>query len=199
MSNNKYTISEDYNTFLWLPARTASTTLSWIFTHFNFYTGRFEDEKFVREDNVIHHFGHVLLYPPNHRNMTFLYSTRHPYDRALSFYNAFGINRPDNQGFKWYFENFLMKEYSLYFQSLKIREDRIPDYFIRAEKMYEDLLKIPFIKNSKLHKCGLLEDMCKRKLNSSDPNESENFLTPEIKDTIYKTFKKQFDLFGYSK
>lgn len=202
MSNNKYTISEDYNSFLWLPARTASTTVSWIFTHFNFYTGRFENNEFIKEENLIHHFGHILLLPPNNHNMIFISSTRHPYDRALSFYKAFGVQRTENisskEGFEWYFKNFIMKEGSLFLQGLKLTEDRLPDYFIRAEFMYEDLLKIPFVRNSKLNQCGILEDMCQRRLNNSEPRELETYLTPEIKETIYKTFKKQFELLGYS-
>jgi hypothetical protein len=205
MLNNKYTISEDYNSFLWLPAKTASTTIGWIFTHFNFYSCRFDRENniFVKEDNVIHHFGHTLLLPPNHHNMIFISSTRHPYDRVLSFYKAFGIQRTDNisskEGFKWYFENHIMNEGSLFLQSKKMTEDRIPDYFIRAENMYEDFLKIPFVQNSKLNHSGILEEMCQKKLNNSQKLELETYLTSEIKDIIYQSFKKEFDLLGYSK
>lgn len=200
--NNKYTISEDYNSFLWLPAKTASTTIGWIFTHFNFYTGRFENDKFLKEDNVIHHFGHILLLPPNNHNMIFICSTRHPYDRALSFYKSFGVQRTEGisskEGFEWYFENFLMEEHSLFLQSVKSTEGRMPDYFIRAENMYEDLIDIPFVKNSKLNKCEILKDMCDRKLNNSEPRELETYLTPKIKEKIYTRFKKHFELLGYS-
>lgn len=202
MSNNKYTISEDYNSFLWLPAKTASTTLGWIFTHFNFYSGRYESGNFIKEDNVIHHFGHILLLPPKNQDMIFICSTRHPYDRALSFYKSFGVQRtggfPTKEGFEWYFRNFIMEEHSLYLQSLKMIGNRMPDYFIRAENMYEDLIKIPFVKNSKLNNCGILIDMCNKKLNNTESTELETYLTSEIKEKIYTRFKKHFDLFGYS-
>ena len=202
MSNNKYTISEDYNSFLWLPAKTASTTLGWVFTHFNFYTGNFKNGNFVKEDNVIHHFGHILLLPPKNRDMIFVCSTRHPYDRALSFYKSFGIPRtggvPSKEGFEWYFKNFIMEEHSLFLQSVKTTEDRMPDYFVRAENMYEDLIEIPFVRNSKLNKCDILKDMCERKLNNSEPLELGIYMTDEIKEIIYTRFKKHFDVLGYS-
>jgi hypothetical protein len=77
---------------------------------------------------------------------------------------------------------------------------RVPDFVLRAENLYEDYLKIPFILNSKLYECGILEDICNRKINKgSGTLDIEKYLTSSVKEKIYKMFQSHFELFGYQK
>jgi hypothetical protein len=65
--------------------------------------------------------------------------------------------------------------------------------------MYEDYLKIPFIKNSKLVSCGILEEMCEKKINDHLSYDSSDYYTEEIKEKVYSFMKIEFESFGYSK
>ena len=79
-------------------------------------------------------------------------------------------------------------------------DERVPDYILRSENLYQDYLKIPFIVDSKLNKCGILEDICNRKINKgSGTLDIENYLTSSVKEKIYKMFQSHFELFGYQK
>jgi hypothetical protein len=79
-------------------------------------------------------------------------------------------------------------------------ESRVPDFVLRAENLYEDYLKIPFILDSKLYKCGILEDICNRKINKGlGTLNIEKYLTSSVEEKIYKMFQSHFDLFGYEK
>jgi hypothetical protein len=86
------------------------------------------------------------------------------------------------------------------FDDINKFNERTPDFLIRTETIYDDLLKIPFIKNSKLNQCGILEEMCRKKINSSfESEEDEKLLSLEIKTKIYSFFKPHFEIFNYSK
>jgi hypothetical protein len=78
--------------------------------------------------------------------------------------------------------------------------DRNPDYLIRTENLYEDIIKIPFIGNSDLNSSGVLKNFCDIKINKSynqlDPDE---YLTPNIKEIIHTLSSDHFDLFGYER
>jgi len=75
-----------------------------------------------------------------------------------------------------------------------------PDYLIRTENLYEDLIKIPFISESELNTSGILKTFCLKKMNMSfNQLNHEEYLTPRIKETIYEIFSEQFELFGYQK
>jgi hypothetical protein len=127
---------------------------------------------------------------------------RHPYERVLSYYkstlphiyNDFTI-----EGFNHFLNQSVFCEKSL-FDDIHKFNGRIPDILIKTETIYDDLLKIPFIKNSKLYECGILEEMCKKKVNPSFESERDEYLlSPDIKEKIYNFFKPQFEIFGYSK
>jgi hypothetical protein len=76
----------------------------------------------------------------------------------------------------------------------------MPDYIIKTENLYEDLIKIPFIKESDLNNSGVLKNFCNKKINeSSNKLNPEEYLTPHIKEIIYNISSDHFDLFGYEK
>ncbi len=198
-----HVFSNTNNSFVWFPIKTASTLASWIFAHFDFGLYFYVDEisEFKKITNDLSHFGHSLSLHPNHENMSFICTMRHPYNRVLSLYKSTVSPFSDNLSSE-NFDKFI--DYSFYkrnlFRDNNVFSDRKPNFIIRSESFYEDILKIPFIKNSKLHQCGILEEMCSKEINKSFDLENENeFLTHEIKNKIYKFFEPHFELFGYEK
>ena len=77
---------------------------------------------------------------------------------------------------------------------------KIPRYFLKMENLYEDYLKIPFVRESKLNQCGLLYDLCNMKINRSKNYVSTtDFFTMDMVDYLYDNFRNLFDIDGYEK
>jgi hypothetical protein len=207
-----FTISFPHNSFLWLPSKTASTTLSWILYHFDFENYNLVNEELsefvVREDRP--HFGHEFYLPPNHREMSFIVSTRHPYDRIFSFFKMnYSVNHnsiigsPMGKPKKEFFEEFVNKIVSdvpvaNFMGTTPKFSERLPDYIVKSENLYTDLLKIPFIRNSDLNKYGFLEKMCKKRLNKNIELDKNFYFDKNTKQKIYNFMKKDFEIYGYN-
>lgn len=147
------------------------------------------------------HLGHDLHFPQNHENMIFICTMRHPYHRVVSMYKMSKAKsfKPTKEEFQKEFHKILLEKNSHIFKSSNIFNERRPDYIIRTENILEDLIKIPFIKNSKLYQCGILEEMVEKKLNISFPLEIDDVLTQENKDEIYSLFQDQFEIGEYQR
>jgi uncharacterized protein (DUF927 family) len=78
---------------------------------------------------------------------------------------------------------------------------KIPKYFLRMEYLYYDYTQIPFIRNSKLNKSGLLYELCNKKIHSKkqEVKSLSEYYTEDMADYLYKTIKPYFDLVGYDK
>ena len=89
---------------------------------------------------------------------------------------------------------------SLLFKFSSSLNDRSPDYLIRTENLYEDILKLPFIRDSDLNSSGILKNFCDKKINQSyNQLNPEEYLTPRIKEIIHSLSSDHFDLFGYER
>ena len=199
---NNFTISKKNNSYVWLPVKTASSTLSWILGHFDFSRSFIDGNNNVIMENDILHFGHSTVHPPNSENLTFICSMRNPYDRFFSFFKMttkFSQKLITKENFDIFFEEEMSKKSSLLQQSANIFEKRKPDFLIRSENFYEDLVKIPFIGNSKLNNCGILEEMCQKKIWKTVELNIDDFISTEQKQQIYILFKEHFEIGGYSK
>jgi hypothetical protein len=202
------TLSLEHNSILWLPMRTASTHASWVFAHFDFMSYLTNEENELKIDIISDkiHFGHELGLPPSHSSMSLISTARNPYERVFSFFNRQFVGR-DIKPTQGEFEKFIQdlienKTHFIKFfnKPLECLAKRVPDYIIRRENMYEDYLKIPFVKDSKLVSCGILEEMCNRRLNDNVVSyTSSDFYTDQIKEQVYSFIKIEFDSFGYSK
>lgn len=201
-------LSLNHKAFLWLPPKTATHTVSWIFGHFDFNSFFWNDNNFVsvREDFV--HFSHEYNYPPNHQDLSFICTFRNPYERIFSFFKMrnnktmkFQVDEftnPTKDEFKNFFDKELKKEnFEARFKpKFHVRK---PDYLIRTETFYEDLLAIPFIKNSKLYECGILQEMCEKKINKTFTSNFDEYMDNEMKDWIYTNYKDEFELGNYKR
>lgn len=198
----RLTISKKYNSFVWLPSKTGSNTLSWILSFFEFDMFKIIDGKLILSYEGLTHFGHETHLPPEHEKLTFICSLRNPYERFFSFFKLSCRNRPElltEENFRKFLDYEFYNVNSTIHKSKNIFESRIPDYLVRTENLYSDLIKIPFIRESKLHKSGILEDMCNMKKNKGLDLNSDEYLPNEYRELIYKEYQKHFILGGYSK
>ena len=202
MKIQTYTISEKHKTFVWLPAKCASNLLSWVLAYFEFSSVAMNTET-----NQIHnirlnqssHFSHCTILPPNHEELLFICAVRHPYHRVLSLYQCIAKN-PSVEDFEKFVDERIFVHNSPWFKFSLSFKDRSPDYLIRTENLCEDILKIPFIKNSDLNSSGVLKNFCERKINKSYHQlNPEEYLTPDIKEIIHNLSSDHFDLFGYER
>ena len=206
--NYPCTISLKHNSILWLPMRTASTHASWVFAHFDFiaYLTNETNDLIIDLASDKIHFGHELGLPPDHNSMSLISTARNPYERVFSYFNRqfLGRNLKPTQGeFEKFIEDLIENKTNFikfFNKPIFSLSERIPDYIIRKENMFEDYLKIPFIRYSKLVSCGILEEMCERKINDNIISyNSSDFYTDQIKEKLYSFMKVEFDSFGYSK
>lgn len=203
MHSLTYSYSENHNSFIWTPMKTASSHVSYVFSHFDFIT----ITKNLTTGTIMCHsadninFGHSLQFPPDHLNMTFICSMRHPYYRVFSLFSRRFIEpkNPEVIDLETFFHERIETDVE-FTRTVNMFDSRVPDYILRAESLYEDYLKIPFVVESKLNKCGILEDICNRKINKGlNTLNPADYLTPSVKDKIYKMFQSHFELFGYEK
>lgn len=206
----KFTIAPQHNSFLWFPPKSSSTLLSWIFTYFDFrpYCINPLTNELEFDPPIQTHFGHVFNYPPQYEKMNFIVSLRNPYERIFSFfkmtkYSYWSIMKnqpvPTFEDFeRFFYQDFLGNEIQKE-RIVPIFDKKLPDHVIRKENILEDLLKIDFVRNSKINQLGILEDMCSRVINNSPNLPIENYLTDEIKEKIYETFRIEFEIGGYKK
>ena len=202
MKIQTYTISEKHKTFVWLPAKCASNLLSWVLAYFEFSSVAMNTET-----NQIHnirlnqssHFSHCTILPPNHEELLFICAVRHPYHRVLSLYQCIAKN-PSVEDFEKFVDERIFVHNSPWFKFSLSFKDRSPNYLIRTENLYEDILKIPFIRDSDLNTSGILKNFCDKKINQSyNQLNPEEYLTPRIKEIIYNLSSDHFDLFGYER
>ena len=192
-------ISEVHKCFLWLPPKTSTTHATHVLNHFDFYNLECDYTKqiiYQKRDYVSHN--HVQELFLGHERYDLISTTRNPYSRVVSMFEYF---RPkDREGKK--FETF--QEYVYEYKKMPIKpyfDKRVPDYFIRQENLYEDYIKIPFIRDSKLNTCGILEELCSRKMNEGPPKFKtyKEYYNQELADIIYLNYKEYFDHINYDK
>lgn len=201
MKIETYTISENHNAFVWLPPKCATNFISWVLAYFEFSSVAMDTET-----NQIHrimpnqstHFGHSTILPPNHEELLFICAIRHPYHRILSMYQS-QAKDPSVGDFEKFIDERIIKN-NLLFKFSSTFNDRNPDYLIRTENLYEDIIKIPFIRDSDLNSSGILKNFCDKKINKSyNQLDPEEYLRPHIKEIIHNISSDHFDLFGYEK
>lgn len=200
-----YTISEKHKTFVWLPPKCATNLISWVLGYFEFSSVVMDTET-----NQIHkiipnqttHFGHNTIFPPNHDELLFICAIRNPYYRALSLYQyQSDAKNLSVDNFEKFIDERIVKNTILpIFKFSSFFKDRMPNYLIRTENLYDDIIKIPFIRDSDLTSSGVLKNFCDKKINKSyNQLNPDEYLTPHIKEIIYNISSDHFDLFGYER
>lgn len=204
--NHKYNItySEKEKMILFLPGKTGSMHASFMFNHFDFTTSLFESdtEKLIFDNGLVMHHHHLETVK-KFEEYSIICTARNPYARIISYYHHYlqgtKIEGRDSESFKEYFAKRvtgggMFKENGFYF-------NKMPQYFLRLETLYNDYIQIPFISNSKLNKSGILYELCNKKLHSNKQSykPNETYYTEDMADYVYTSLKEYFDHLGYEK
>ena len=205
------TYSEKEKMILLLPMKTGTIHATFIFQHFDFITEHYElktNKVLDKLDSVIHH--HCMNIPQRYEDYSIICTARNTYSRLVSAYNnsriITEINKPSDENFK---NHFLKKKIDTGYQSDNgfpygrdsFLYNETPKYFLRVESLYHDYIQIPFIRNSKLNKSGVLYELCNRKIHTTPTKRKplKEYYTQDMADFVYDKFKSYFDLLGYDK
>ena len=196
-------ISEKYNSFIWIPDKTATSLAVNILKNFGFTSYSIVDDKVGKEigkNNLVQQ--HMLKFFDGHEKYKFISTMRNPYTRYVS---KFKFTRNPNKeivDLKFEFQEFLESEFQRR-DSLNIRNYNIrtPDNIIRVENLLEDYQKIDYIRNSEFNKSGELKSLIDLNINKNigDWVNWKDFYNNASADLVYYNNSNLFDLFGYDK
>jgi hypothetical protein len=203
MERSAFTHSNIHKSILWTPPKTGSAHATFIFTHFDFVTEYFDEESEINNTRIVsqilHH--HNCGITERLKGYDVISTTRNPYARLLSgFFYTTKLEKTELnvQNFRKFFVTQI--DYPTILSHGYYGYPQIPKHFIRLENLYEDYIKIPFVRDSKLNQCGLLYDLCNKKINDSKKSAStKDFFTMDMVDYLYSNFRNLFDIDGYEK
>ena len=214
MNNSKIpqeiTYSDKEKMILLLPMKTGTIHATFMFNHFDFITETYDfktNEVLKKLDSVLHH--HCMNIPQRYEDYSIICTARNPYSRLVSDYNnsknTAESNKLSYKNFRIYFSKIIDNGYQsangFPYGKDSFLYNEIPKYFLRVESLYHDYIQIPFIRNSKLNKSGLLYELCNKKIHKT-PTEKKilkEYYTEDMADFVYNKFKTYFDLLGYDK
>lgn len=202
LTYSQYNLSFSEKLVLWTPPKTASTFLIFIFHHFDFYTVK-SDPNFnsiLEKNQNLKHIHDCEI--PGSKNYKIICSIRNPFDMILSGY-YYNLDTESKTTEDYSFEEYYLGEknkwdHGMWYDCLKKCEKRLPDYFVRKESIYDDLIKIDYVRNHLLNTSGLLKQLCNKKMNvgKSRPK-GVKVMTEDIANSIYSQYKLFFDFGGY--
>ena len=203
--NSSINLSQKHKTILWLWKKCGTSHMAKIMNKYDFKYYRIEDDNLILlQDHVVQkHYCNLL---PGHENYKILAAVRNPYSRFFSEYTffrskeEFSLNEINKEKFRTFIYQITISTEILSNECVDFSQ-RIPDYSVRLENLYEDYSKIPFIVESEYYKSGELKKDISIKVNVSneDDNLWRKFYTQEIADIIYYRMPRYFELFGYDK
>lgn len=187
--------------FAWTPPKTASHSATTILPKlgFEFYI---EDGKYLKPTSAQIH-NHDCILCNGHEDYYFITTMRNPYTMMVPLFTT------TVESEKWTLDNFEMflnryfygkEQPEMYFPCYNY-SIRIPDYIIKVESMYEDYLKLPFVKQTNYYVSGELEKDCSVKQNSSDYTNLnwKSLYNQNIADMVYYNYAHIFEIGGYDK
>jgi len=195
-------ISDKYKCFTWTAQRTGSTHFTDILNRLGFQSAYFKEGKLIKYRNSVWH-NHFCRFFENHFDYTFLISIRNPYSMIIS--QAGGgrkeFSSEDQKLVHSRIENLMQNPLDVG-GCCQCFHTRKPDYAVRLEHLYEDWIKIPFVKNHELNLSGKLEELTKIQLNSGvigNPNYWKKYYNQSMADLVYYNHPDTFEFFGYDR
>ncbi len=198
MGWENYIYSKTFDFYLILPMKSGTITASWIFTYFDFQTYTRKLDTNTEFANPAISTVHSFYLPPEVSDHKIIMTARNPYDRFLSrfLFTWTKETQPTPEDFNEHITTSIEKLNPMYI----IPDGINPTYIIHLETLYEDYMKIPFVKESNLNKSGVLNEILEKRINENRFKvDKEKFLTERNKELIYGFMKNQFQLFGYEK
>lgn len=198
-------LSQKHKIILWLWKKCGTSHMTKIMNKYDFkcYRTNGGSLKLFKNYIVLRH--HCNLFH-GHEDYKILSAVRNPYTRFFSDFTYkkrpedFIYNEINKENFRFFI--YQSTVYSDIFSNECVDfSQRVPDYPVRLENLYEDYSKIPFIVESEYYKSGELKKATTKKVNVSNEDENlwKEFYTQETADMVYYRMPRYFDLFGYDK
>jgi hypothetical protein len=186
--------------FVWTPPRTASITSHNILNKLNFRVFKFDGQNLINDPKTRPHNHSTNLFL-GHENFSLITTVRNPYTLMVSKFKFWNPNSDTSvKEFSSFLETwFYNRTDELTYLSCYDYSQRVPDYLIRTESMFEDYLKIPFVINTEYYKSGELLNDCNKKINVSEHSELDwkTFYNQNTADMVFYNFVHVFELCGY--
>jgi hypothetical protein len=195
-NNYGLNISEEHKTFLWLWAKTGTSHLKQNMKYFGFNFYMFDGGKrsFLSKGITQQHTCQLF---EGHHDYKMLATARNPYSRYVSFYIMAKKDEATIENFDDFLETQIFHHTN--FDCVTFH-DRIPDYFVRVENLFEDYSKIPFVVKSDYYKSGLLEEFCNKKINKSKFEvDWKDYYNQSMADLVFYNTQNYFEILGYDK
>lgn len=206
-SNTSFNVSQKHMVILWLWQKCGTSHMIKIMNKYDFKYYKIRGDSLILLKNHVVQKHYCNLFH-GHENYKILAAVRNPYSRFFSEYTStrFGLredficNETNKEKFRLFIYQRTVYSHSISNNCVDFSE-RIPDYPVRLENLYEDYSKIPFIVESEYYKSGELKKETTKKINVSNNDENlwRKFYTQEIADIIYYRMPRYFELFGYDK
>jgi hypothetical protein len=197
-------ISRKHKFFSWTNRRTGSTHFTFMLERFNFESADLDLETMKLsnfQDNVRHN--HTCFLFENHWDYKFITSVRNPYSMMISQAGIMSDKSSSDKKelVRERIENLIQYPHN-HDGCCNCFHERQPDYIIRLEHLYEDWLKVPFVKSDELHFPGQLKKQTEIVMNNQ-PNTKghywKDFYDQSLADTVYYSQPYTFELFGYDR
>ena len=191
----KINISEKEKFFLWLWDKTGTSLSKKILSNFDFHFYGFKNgQKEIISSEITQY--HICKLFPGHKDYQMLATVRNPYTRVFSSYCQ-GYRPRVGREFENFVQGILLSERNF---ECSLFNERVPNYFVRVENVFEDYSKIPFIRKSSLYQSGALFEICSSKVNpSKHALDWRDFYDKSLADLVYYGNQSYFELFGYDK
>jgi hypothetical protein len=196
MADKIFNIIQKEKCLVWLPAKTASTHAFSVLKNFGLKAHILGVNKILNVKNPVEDLHtHSCELFPGHENYLLISTARNPYSMFVSYFKFIGAEK-QNFGFYDYLYDSILER-----QNNKTKfEERVPEYFIRQEHIFEDYSKIPFIQNSEFYKSGKLKKLCEKKINHYKIEyDFRDYYDEMSADLVYYNNSKYFELLGYDK
>ncbi len=203
--NSTINLSQKHKIILWLWKKCGTSHMTKIMNKFDFKYYRIDGDslKLLNNNVVQKHYCNLFH---GHEEYKILSAVRNPYTRFFSDFTFkrrpedFIYNEINKENFRLFIYQSIVYSDIISNECVDFSQ-RVPDYPVRLENLYEDYSKIPFIVESEYYKSGELKKATAQKVNVSNENENlwKQFYTQETADIVYYRMPRYFDLFGYDK
>jgi hypothetical protein len=196
MSHKIFNIIQKEKCLVWLPEKTASTHAFSVLKNYGLGACTLDNNQMVKVRNRVEDlYTHTCDFFHGHENYLFISTARNPYSRFVSYFKFIGAEKQNFGFYDFLYESILEKPLNK-----PTFKERVPDYFLRQEHMFEDYSKIPFIQNSEFYTSGKLKELCEKKINHNKiVYDFRDYYDEMSADLVYYNFSKYFELLGYDK
>ena len=145
----------------------------------------------------------------NHSDFNFIMNVHNPYKRLVSIFN---LIKKDEKYSTLKFENWIRRNVEesdkfnsnpnqLWLSKIFLGFDHKPNYIVKVENLYKDLMKIEFIKKNFTEKLQIifLENIITNSYRESDVDYWKKEYNKDLSKFVFEKFQTDFEIFNYDK